>query len=120
MPSPEGNRLDARSLNQQGVEGKAGITPETQVTPPQEHLQRALRERRAERAMSHQEVAERLRTTPEYISRIEKGEVDVSFSYLVKLAEALDAELEISFRPREDRGEQEMPQQDIPARQKPQ
>jgi ribosome-binding protein aMBF1 (putative translation factor) len=91
MSLPEGTRRDAQSLKPRVVEEKAGsgaTTPESQVNTPQARLQRALIQRRAETAMSYQQVAERLRTTPEYISRIEKGEVDVSFSYLVKLAYA--------------------------------
>jgi ribosome-binding protein aMBF1 (putative translation factor) len=95
------------------------VKAEYDALEPQFQLQRALMLRRGEKGMSRQDVAERLKTTPDYIAGIEHGHVDPSFSYLVKLAEAMDADLAISFRPREDQGEQKKPQQDSTERQTP-
>ena len=64
--------------------------------------------------MTVEDVAEPLRTTPDCIARIEQGEVDPSYSYLVKIAKAMDADIEIVFRPREEEKEQELIGQDTP------
>jgi transcriptional regulator with XRE-family HTH domain len=77
------------------------VKREYDALQPEFQLQRALMLLRRERGMSQQDVAERLGTKQEYISRIERGHVGVSFSFLVKLAQAMDTDLEISFRPRD-------------------
>ncbi len=48
-----------------------------------------LRERRRELKMSQAALAEKVGTKQSYIARIEKGEVDVQFSSLLKIAGAL-------------------------------
>ena len=80
---------------------------------PQIRLQRALQRHRENMQMPLEAVADRLRTTPEYIARIEQGEVDPSFSYLVKLAEAMGADLEVTLRPKEEQKEQDMTGQNV-------
>jgi transcriptional regulator with XRE-family HTH domain len=80
------------------------VKREYDALEPEFQLQRALMLLRRERGMSQQDVAERLGIQQEYISRIERGHVGVSFSYLVKLADAMDADLEISFRLRDRQG----------------
>jgi ribosome-binding protein aMBF1 (putative translation factor) len=71
---------------------------------PQIRLQREILRYRQEKQLTHETIAERLRTTPDYIARIETGDVDPFFSYLVKLAEAMDADIDVSFRPKEKEG----------------
>ncbi len=59
--------------------------------------------------MTPDAVAEKLRTTPEYIDRIESGEVDPTFSYLVKLAGAMNSDIPILFSPKEEQQKPKLP-----------
>ena len=58
---------------------------------------------RLRRAMNitQREIAERLGTKQEYISRVEQGHVNMSVAYLARLADACDAEMDIVFRPKD-------------------
>jgi transcriptional regulator with XRE-family HTH domain len=66
-------------------------------------VRRALLYLRREMNMTQREIAQRVGTQQEYVSRIERGHVDLSLTYLARLVDALDADLEISFRPRDGR-----------------
>jgi len=63
-------------------------------------LRRVLLNFRRQMNMTQHEVAERLGTQQEYISRIERGHVDLTLSYLARLLHAMDADVEVSIRPR--------------------
>jgi transcriptional regulator with XRE-family HTH domain len=54
-----------------------------------EILMRRLKELRAKRKLSQEELAERAGITSQYLSRLENGRHDPSLSVLVKLANAL-------------------------------
>ena len=44
-----------------------------------------------------------MNTKQEYVSRIEHGRVELSIPYLAKLAEALNADMEIVLKPKDGR-----------------
>lgn len=54
-----------------------------------------LRERRRELKMSQAALAEKVGAKQSYIARIEKGEVDVQFSSLLKIAGALGLNVQL-------------------------
>lgn len=62
-------------------------------------IRRALLRLRQQINITQQELAERLNTKQEYISRIECGHVALTIPYFAKLLRAMDAEMEISLRP---------------------
>ena len=61
-------------------------------------LRRVLLRLRQEMNITQEELAKRLRTKQEYISRIERGHVDLTISYFARLLHAMDADMEISLR----------------------
>jgi ribosome-binding protein aMBF1 (putative translation factor) len=123
MPSPEGSKRPRgirphEAVPEDALRDSAGKA-ENAVLSPQAKLQRAIQLRRQDTQMSIEDVAERLGTTPQYISDIETGKVDPTFSYLVKIANAMGAVPEISFTPREEQSEQEMTGHDTTAPETP-
>lgn len=58
---------------------------------------RAMIETRVKRNLTQAELAERLGTTQSAISRLEKGNISPTVSFLQKLADALDSRLDIRF-----------------------
>jgi transcriptional regulator with XRE-family HTH domain len=79
------------------------VRAEYEALEPEYEVRRALLFLRQATNMTQREIAERVGTKQEYISRIERGHVDLSVHYLAQLVHALDADLEISFRPRDGR-----------------
>lgn len=63
-------------------------------------IRRALLYLRNQINITQRELAERLNTKQEYISRIERGHVALTIPYFAKLLRAMDAEMEISLYPR--------------------
>lgn len=59
------------------------------------NIKNALKICRTARGYSQKELAERAEMSPSYVSRIEKGQRDISIATLEKLAEALEVPLEI-------------------------
>ncbi|MBA7715288.1 hypothetical protein ES703_124329 [subsurface metagenome] len=66
-------------------------------------LRRVLLHLRREMHITQEELAKRLRTKQEYISRIECGHVDLTLSYFARLLHAMGADMEISLRPKDSR-----------------
>ncbi len=64
-------------------------------------LRRALLRLRRQMDMTQEELAERLGTKQEYVSRIERGHVSLTMPYLARLLDALEADVEVSIRPRD-------------------
>lgn len=67
---------------------------------PEFELRRALVELRHAAKLSQQQVAERVGTTREYISALERGPSNMSLGYLVRLMDALGADVDIRIRRR--------------------
>jgi DNA-binding XRE family transcriptional regulator len=65
----------------------------------------ALLELRLQSNETQQNLAERLNTKQAYISRVETGRVSPTIGYIAKMAAALDADVEIIFRPRRKKTE---------------
>ena len=63
-------------------------------------VERALIELRVNSKKTQRELAEDLDTKQAYISRVEHGKVSPTVNYVARMAEALDADAEIVFRPR--------------------
>ena len=55
---------------------------------------------RKERRFTQRELAERCDLSREYIGQIERGETNTTLSVLFKIADALNAYLDISWTPR--------------------
>jgi len=73
---------------------------EYEALEPEFELRRALVYLRQSMNLTQQELAELVKTKQEYVSRIERGHVEMSISYLAKMVRALDADLEITLRPK--------------------
>ncbi len=67
---------------------------------PEYKVERALIELRMKNKQSQKKLADKLDTKQSYISRIEKGGVSPTINYIAKMADALNADAEIVFRPR--------------------
>ena len=57
-----------------------------------------LREYRIKQLMTQKQLAERMHTTQSVISRVEQAGTSPSISFLKRVAKALDASLQISFK----------------------
>jgi DNA-binding XRE family transcriptional regulator len=79
------------------------IRREYEALKPEFELRRALIYLRKSLNMTQQELAEMVNTKQEYVSRIEKGRVELSVPYLARLVKALDAEMEIILKPKDGR-----------------
>ena len=71
-----------------------------EAVQPEFEVERALIELRIKNKQTQKKLADKLDTKQAYISRIEKGGVSPTISYIAKMADALDADAEIVFRPR--------------------
>ena len=67
---------------------------------PEFAVERALIELRLKNKQTQKKLADKLDTKQAYISRIEKGGVSPTVNYIAKMADALNADAEIVFRPR--------------------
>ena len=76
------------------------VRKEYDALEPEFEIRRALLYLRRQINITQQELASRLNTKQEYISRIERGHVALTIPYFAKLLRAMDAEVEISLRPR--------------------
>ncbi|MDO9333109.1 MAG: helix-turn-helix transcriptional regulator [Dehalococcoidales bacterium] len=65
-----------------------------------DQVKRALIELRIRTKQTQKKLADKLDTKQAYISRIEKGGVSPTVNYIAKMADALNADAEIIFRPR--------------------
>lgn len=62
--------------------------------------ERALIELRMRSNETQKKLADKLNTKQAYISKVENGRVSPTISYIAKMADALNADAEIVFRPR--------------------
>lgn len=67
---------------------------------PEEQVKRALIELRIRLKETQKKLAEKLDTKQAYISRVERGGVSPTVNYIARMADALNADAEIVFRPR--------------------
>jgi len=81
----------------------AEVRREYEALAPEYELRRLLLRLRQETNITQEELAERLGTKQEYISRIECGHVNLTLPYLVRLLHAMGADIEISLRPKDSR-----------------
>jgi transcriptional regulator with XRE-family HTH domain len=63
-------------------------------------IERALIELRLRNDETQEKLADKLNTKQAYISKIESGGVSPTITYVAKMADALNADVEIIFRPR--------------------
>jgi transcriptional regulator with XRE-family HTH domain len=68
-----------------------------------DQVKHALIELRLKNKQTQKKLADKLDTKQAYISRIEKGGVSPTVNYIAKMADALNADAEIVFRPRGSR-----------------
>lgn len=73
---------------------------EYEALKPEFEMRRALIYLRQSMNLTQKELAELVNTKQEYISRVERGRVEISMPYLVKLVNALGADMEIILRPK--------------------
>ncbi|PJE63880.1 transcriptional regulator [Candidatus Roizmanbacteria bacterium CG10_big_fil_rev_8_21_14_0_10_45_7] len=64
---------------------------------PEYQIARALIKARIERGLTQAEIAKRMGTKQSVISRVERANTVPSLSFLKRLAQALDTELQIQF-----------------------
>jgi len=62
------------------------------------HIVEEVRRLRTERGLSQQELAQRMGVTQSVVARLEAGGVEPRLSTLDRVAQALDAELEVHFQ----------------------
>ena len=67
---------------------------------PKYEVERALIELRIKNEQTQKKLADKLNTKQAYISRVERGSVSPTVNYIAKMADALNADAEIIFRPR--------------------
>lgn len=77
------------------------IRREYEALEPEFELRRALIYLRQSMNITQQELAEKVNTKQEYVSRIERGHVEISVPYLARLVKALGADMEIILKPKE-------------------
>ena len=63
-------------------------------------IERALIKLRLRNDETQEKLADKLNTKQAYISKIESGRVSPTITYVAKMADALNADVEIIFRPR--------------------
>jgi DNA-binding XRE family transcriptional regulator len=63
-------------------------------------VERALIELRMQGNETQKKLADKLHTKQAYISRVERGSVSPTVTYIARMADALNADAEIIFRPR--------------------
>jgi DNA-binding XRE family transcriptional regulator len=67
---------------------------------PEFQVERALIELRIRLKETQKKLADKLDTKQAYISRVERGGVSPTVNYIARMADALNADAEIVFRPR--------------------
>lgn len=67
---------------------------------PEYQVKRALIELRIKNEKTQKKLADKLNTKQAYISRVERGSVSPTVNYIARMADALNADAEIIFRPR--------------------
>ena len=67
---------------------------------PEFAMERALIELRMQCDETQKKLADKLYTKQAYISRVESGAVSPTINYIARMADALNADAEIIFRPR--------------------
>ena len=67
---------------------------------PEFAIERALIELRISLNETQKKLADKLNTKQAYISRVERGGVSPTVNYIARMADALNADAEIVFRPR--------------------
>lgn len=77
------------------------VRREYEALEPEFQLRRALIELRRRMNLSQDALAEKMGTKQEYISRVEQGHVDISITYLARFMKALNADMEITFKPKD-------------------
>ena len=77
-----------------------GFKKEYEALKPEYRLAAALIRLRLAKGLSQEELAKRLNTKQESIARLESGSSLPSLSTVKRVADALDAELEINLQPR--------------------
>lgn len=65
-----------------------------------DQVKRALIELRIRNNETQKKLADKLETKQAYISRVERGGVSPTVNYIARMADALNADAEIVFRPR--------------------
>jgi HTH-type transcriptional regulator/antitoxin HipB len=63
------------------------------TSPDQQAVGRALRELRKRTGLTQEQVAERMGTSSTYLSRLEAGQRDIRLSTILRLLDALGADL---------------------------
>ena len=76
------------------------VKREFDALEPEFQLRRALIELRRRMNLSQDALALKMGSKQEYISRVEQGHVDISITYLARYMKALDADMEITFKPK--------------------
>jgi ribosome-binding protein aMBF1 (putative translation factor) len=66
---------------------------------PEFEIAQAIIRLRTEQGLSQQELAEKMHTGQPNISRLERANSNPSLHFLQRVAEALDSELEVRFKP---------------------
>jgi len=77
------------------------IRREYEALEPEFELRRALLYLRRDMNITQQELAEMINTKQEYVSRIERGHVEISVPYLARLVKAMGADMEIILKPKD-------------------
>jgi transcriptional regulator with XRE-family HTH domain len=67
---------------------------------PEYRLLRAIIEQRIKKGLSQEMLARKIGTRQEAVARLENGRANPTLRFLKKVADALDAELEISLQPK--------------------
>ena len=76
------------------------IKAEYDKLQPEFALIRAILDARIKKGVTQQQLAKKIGTKQSVISRLESGKANPSIAFLKRMAEALNAHLEISFIPR--------------------
>ena len=100
-------RKPERFLTHQEVLAEALKDPEVKAAydalQPEFAIERALIELRIRLKETQKKLADKLDTKQTYISRVERGGVSPTVNYIARMADALNADAEIVFRPRGSR-----------------
>ena len=75
-------------------------TPRVKPDPFLEKVGRNIRDWRKEEGLSQKELADRMKVNQQVISRLERGEDNVSVKYLRRLADALGADVSVALIPK--------------------
>ncbi len=76
------------------------VKREYDALEPEFELRRALIYLRRSMKMSQSDLADLIGTKQEYISRLEQGRVKMTLPYFARIAKALDADIEITLKPK--------------------